>query len=96
MLTLTTGAVAAIRDITQQPGLPEDTGVRIAATFAGNGSPAFEIAVAPAPEPTDEVIESEGARVFLDPEASAAFEDKALDADIDEDQVRFRIEERVS
>jgi Fe-S cluster assembly iron-binding protein IscA len=96
MLTLTTGAVAAIRDITQQSGLPEDTGVRIAATSAGNGNPAFEIAVAAMPEPADEVIESDGARVFLDPEASVAFEDKALDAEIDEDQIRFRIEEQVS
>lgn len=96
MLTLTTGAVAAIRDITQQSGLPEDTGVRIAATSAGNGSPAFEIAVAAMPEPADEVIESDGARVFLDPEASVAFEDKALDAEIDEDQIRFRIEDQVS
>jgi Fe-S cluster assembly iron-binding protein IscA len=96
MLTLTTGAVAAIRDITQQPGLPEDTGVRIAATSAGNGSPAFEIAVASMPEPTDQVIESDGARVFLDPEASVAFGDKALDAEIDEDQIRFRIEDQVS
>lgn len=96
MLTLTTGAVAAIRDITQQPGLPEATGVRIAAKSAGNGNPAFEIAVAATPEPTDEVIESDGARVFLDPDASLAFEDKALDAEIDQDQVRFRIEDQVS
>jgi Fe-S cluster assembly iron-binding protein IscA len=97
MLTLTTGAVAVIREITHQPGLPEDTGgVRIAATATGNGSPAFKIAVASMPEPTDDVIEAEGARVFLDSEASVAFEDKSLDAEIDEDQIRFRIEDRAS
>ncbi|HEX6235230.1 MAG TPA: hypothetical protein VFZ63_19030 [Jiangellaceae bacterium] len=96
MLTLTTGAVAAIREITQQPGLPEDTGIRIASTAPSNGSPAFEIGVAAEPEPTDDVVESEGARVFLDPEASVAFEDKSLDADIDQDQIRFRIEDQVS
>lgn len=97
MLTLTTGAVAAIREITHQPGLPEDTGVRIAATAAGNGGgSAFEIAVASTPEPADDVVEAEGARVFLDPEASAAFDDKALDAEIDEGQIRFRIEDRAS
>jgi Fe-S cluster assembly iron-binding protein IscA len=96
MLTLTTGAVAAIREITHQPGLSEETGVRIAATAAGNGSPAFDIAVASMPEPTDDVVETEGARVFLDPEASAAFEDKSLDAEINEGQVRFRIEDQVS
>jgi Fe-S cluster assembly iron-binding protein IscA len=96
MLTLTTGAVAAIREIIQQPGMPEDTGIRIASTSAGDGSPAFEIAVASMPEPADDVIESEGARVFLDPEASAAFEDKALDAEINKDQIRFRIEHQAS
>jgi iron-sulfur cluster assembly protein len=96
MLTLTTGAVTAIREITHQPGLPEETGVRIAATAVGNGNPAFEIAVAATPEPADDVVESEGARVFLDPEASAAFEDKALDAEIGEGQIKFRIEDQVS
>lgn len=96
MLTLTTGAVAAIREITQQPGLPDDTGIRIAATAPSNGSPAFEIGVAAQPEPTDDVVESDGARVFLDPEASVAFEDKSLDADVDQDQIRFRIEDQVS
>lgn len=96
MLTLTTGAVNAIREITHQPGLPEETGVRIAATASGNGGPAFEIAVASTPEPADDVVEAEGARVFLDPEASAAFDDKALDAEIDEGQIRFRVEDRTS
>ncbi len=96
MLTLSSGAVAAIREITHQPGLSEQTGVRIAATAPGNGSPAFEIAVASMPEPTDDVIESEGARVFLDPEASVAFEDKELDAEISDGQIRFRVEDQIS
>lgn len=94
MLTLTGSAVSAIRDITSQPGLPDDTGVRIASAASDDGAPAFEIAVSAAPAPSDAVIEEEGARVFLDPEASAALDDKALDAEVGEGVVRFRIGEQ--
>jgi iron-sulfur cluster assembly protein len=96
MLTLTGDAVSAIRDITTQPGLPDHTGLRIAAAAAQNGAPAFEIAVASAPQPMDDVVESEGARVFLDPDASAALGDKALDAEVAEGTIRFRIEDQQS
>lgn len=96
MLTLTGDAATAIRDITSQPGLPDDTGLRIAAAAASDGSPAFEIAVAAAPQPADDVVEDQGARVFLDPDASAALDDKALDAEVSEGTVRFRIEDQQS
>lgn len=96
MLTLTGDAVSAIRDITTQPGLPDQTGLRIATSAAADGGPAFEIAVASAPQPADDVVEAEGARVFLDPDASAALDDKALDAEVAEDTIRFRIEDQQS
>lgn len=92
MLTLTPGAVSAIREITGQPGLSEETGVRIASAIpTGNGMPTFEIGIAETPEPADQVVETGGVRVFLDPEASDAFSDKALDAEVSEGQVRFVI-----
>lgn len=92
MLTLTTGAVSVIREITDQPGLPEETGVRIASAIpTGNGMPTFEIGIAETPEPADQVVEAGGVRVFLDPDASDAFRDKALDAEVSEGQVRFVI-----
>lgn len=96
MLTLTGDAASAIRDITTQPGLPEDTGIRIASSASNDGGPAFEIAVASAPQPADQVVEADGARVFLDPDASAALSDKALDAEVSEGTIRFRIEDRSS
>ncbi|MFW6091432.1 MAG: Fe-S cluster assembly protein HesB [Actinomycetota bacterium] len=92
MLTLTAGAVSVIREITGQPGLSEATGVRIASAIpTGNGMPSFEIGIADAPEPADQVVETGGVRVFLDPEASDAFRDKALDAEVNEGEVRFLI-----
>ena len=37
------------------------------------------------------MIEEEGARVFLDPEAASLLEDKILDASIEPNQVAFTI-----
>lgn len=96
MLTLTGNAVSAIREITSRPGLPDDTGLRIASTAANNGGPAFEIAVSAAPAPSDAVVEEEGARVFLDPDASVALDDKSLDVEVGDGLIRFRIEEQQS
>lgn len=97
MLTLTDDAVSAIRALTAQPGLPADTGLRIASTAAtDDGIPTFELALAAAPQPDDHVIETSGVRVFLDPEAQAAFDDKALDAETDEESVRFQVTDRPS
>jgi iron-sulfur cluster assembly protein len=94
MLTLTGNAVSAIREITSRPGLSDDTGLRIASSAASDGGATFEIAVTATPAPSDAVIEEEGARVFLDPDASVALDDKALDVEVDEGMIRFRIEEQ--
>lgn len=96
MLTLTGNAVSAIREITSRPGLPDDTGLRIASTAVSDSGPAFEIAVSAAPAPSDAVIEDDGARVFLDRDASVALDDKALDVEVGEGLIRFRIEEKQS
>jgi iron-sulfur cluster assembly protein len=69
MLTLTDSAVSAIRTLTSQPELPEDTGLRIMAQDEGG----------------DQVIEEDGARVFLEANAAAALDDKALDAQVDDE-----------
>ena len=38
-----------------------------------------------APEPDDTVVETEGARVFVDPVASVALNDRVLDARVSDD-----------
>ena len=46
----------------------------------------------PSPEPDDQVVESAGARVFLEESAALALDDKVLDAQLDEGgAVRFAI-----
>ena len=78
MLTLTDSAVTAIRSLTDQPELPEDTGLRIMAQDAE--APSFQVTLAENPVAGDQVIEADGARVFL--EANAAV---ALDAQVDDE-----------
>lgn len=92
VLSLTANAVSLIREITVRTGLPTETGIRIATSpAAGNGVPALEIAIADEPEPSDEVVESDGARVFLDPDASLVLNDKRLDATVQEGRAHFII-----
>ncbi len=83
MLTLTDNAVTAIRTLTSQPELPEDTGLRIMAEDAA--APAFQVTLAETPGAGDQVIEADGARVFLEANAAVALDDKALDAQIDDE-----------
>ncbi len=82
MLTLTNNAVTAIRALTSQPEQPPDTGLRIMGQ--GEGVPPFQLALAETPVAGDQVIEADGARVFLAEGAAEALADKALDAEVDD------------
>lgn len=94
MLTLTDNAASAIRTLTTQPGLPEETGVRIASAADAEGMTALTLSLTPEPEPDDDVVEAQGARVFVEAAVSPVLDDKSLDADInDQGEVQFRIEE---
>jgi hypothetical protein len=41
------------------------------------------------------VVEEQGARVFLEPEAAALLDDKVLDARVEQNQVAFRIADQI-
>jgi Fe-S cluster assembly iron-binding protein IscA len=95
MLALTEHATEVIEGILASPGIPDSAGVRITtATVTTNGNaPAqqLQIQLAVAPDEGDEVIEEEGARVFLEDVVAELLSDKQLDADRDGEQVRFSI-----
>ena len=81
MLTLTENASTIVKTLTDQS--PEaDAGLRISSS--NEQTTAFAAAVTPQPEPADQVVESGGARLFLEPDAAAALDDKVLDAQVDE------------
>jgi iron-sulfur cluster assembly protein len=91
MLTLTDQAVAAIRNLTTRPGLPAQTGLRIAQTEADTGG--LALSLSDGPQAGDRVIEETDVQVFLQPEAAATLEDKELDAQISEDgEVSFLLQ----
>jgi hypothetical protein len=50
----------------------------------------LRLSVVAAPEEGDEVLEAE--RIFIDPGATELLDDKLLDADIVDDEVRFRLD----
>jgi Fe-S cluster assembly iron-binding protein IscA len=81
MLTLTDNAVTAIRALTSQSDQTPDTGLRIMGE--GEGVPPFQLALADTPAADDQVIESDGARVFLAKGTAEILADKSLDAEVD-------------
>ncbi len=81
MLTLTENASAIVNQITTQPGGSETAGLRIS-TEAGP-EPAFAVSAAQGAEPGDQVVEQDGATVYLDPSAAELLDDKVLDAAVD-------------
>lgn len=93
MLTLTENASVLIKNLTDQTVVADDAGLRISSTDGGGRN--LSVDLTPAPEPTDEVVESAGARVFLEENAAVALSDKVLDAQLDgEGAVRFAITDR--
>lgn len=90
MLTLTDTASTVVKTITEQTELPQEGGLRISGDDLDAQN--FAVAVAPAPQISDAVVEQDGARVFLDIAASVALSDKVLDAQVDQNgSVSFAI-----
>lgn len=90
MLTLTDTASTVVKTILDQTPTTDTGGLRIQGSAEPDGR--FEVSVVPQPEVTDAVVEHDGARVFLEPTAAVALDDKTLDAQVDEGgAVRFAI-----
>jgi iron-sulfur cluster assembly protein len=94
LLALTDSAVEAVKDIVSASEVPETGGLRMIAERAGTRAN-FELSVVPLPAEDDEVIDEQGARVFLEPEAASLLDDKILDASVEQNQVAFTIAEQI-
>ncbi len=94
MLTITSNAAEAIRTIVEATDVPDEGGIRIAIAQQNGSQASLELAISPAPLEGDEVLEEQGAHVFLDPMAAVALDDKSLDAQIEGDEISFGIVER--
>jgi Fe-S cluster assembly iron-binding protein IscA len=93
MLVLTEAAAEVVKSVTDTPQAPDGTGLRITQsdTEPGGGN-GLQLSAAAEPGNNDQIVETSGARVFLDPQAAAYLDDKVLDAEVDtEGKVRFTL-----
>jgi len=94
VLALTHNATDAIERILAAPGVPTGAGIRIAPGASnGDSGPVSELQLSVAEEPADgdEVIEDEGARVFVEDTVSGYLDDKQLDAAVTDERVSFSL-----
>ncbi len=80
MLTLTENASTVVKTIVDQSGGDPTAGLRISQDAVD--SPALHVITAEAPQPGDQVLEEDGARVFLEETAAGTLDDKVLDAQV--------------
>lgn len=90
MLAITKSAANAIREIVSYSDQPETAGVRISSRQVDEEGTALQLSPADAPEEADQVLDLEGLRIFVAPEAASQLEDRLLDAQIARDGPMFR------
>ncbi|MGE5690975.1 MAG: iron-sulfur cluster biosynthesis family protein [Pseudomonadota bacterium] len=93
MLTITTEAADAIKDIVEANELPAGSGLRITAEEDGN-EVSIELDFADGPLDEDDVVETAGARVFLDETAAEVLGNVELTVTPHGDHVHFEFNER--
>lgn len=84
MLTLTDTAADVVKQIADQVPDSDGPGLRISTTQEGSET-GLTLTAAVAPEPGDQVLDEDGARVFLDETAATILDDKVLDAEVQPD-----------
>ena len=81
MLTLTENASTVVKTLVDQTG-GQEAGLRISQDAPD--SPALHVIPSDSPQPGDQVLEEDGARVFLEETAAETLDDKILDAQVDD------------
>ena len=94
MLALTDRAVEAVRDIVASSHeVTETGGLRLSAELSGTEA-SLKLRIVPLPAEDDEVIEEQGARVFVESEAASLLDDKLLDAEMQDEEITFSLTDR--
>jgi iron-sulfur cluster assembly protein len=96
VLTITENAEQALDAVVAAENAPDGAGVRISQGVGADGQPAVGLALATAPVPGDAVVEDASVPVFLAPEVADLLDDKILDAQVEGDQIAFRLGEQPS
>ncbi|OBI48057.1 hypothetical protein A5707_18255 [Mycobacterium kyorinense] len=87
MLVLTPAAAEVVKAVTAAPNAPEDAGLRIASS--ADEQNALQLSATEGPGDGDQVVEGDGARVFLEPKVAEFLDDKVLDAQVDDQGAHF-------
>jgi Fe-S cluster assembly iron-binding protein IscA len=93
VLTVTHEACKAIRTLTDQTPEPDTAGLRISVETDDGGAPQIALSLTGGPYPEDQVVDAEGANVFVEQTVAPLMDDKTLDADIRDEGVAFSIQE---
>jgi iron-sulfur cluster assembly protein len=93
MLTITNQAADAIKDIVDSNELPDGAGLRITAEEDGN-EVSIALDFADGPQDADDVVEADGARVFLDETAADVLGNVELSVTPHGDHVHFEFNDR--
>ena len=96
MLTITQTAAEAVDSIVASAPGPDTAGLRISQHAGEDGQPMFALALVAEPEPTDHVLDGQGAHasVFIESQTADLLDDKVLDARVMDNQVGFVIAEQ--
>jgi len=89
VLTLTENARTTVQGLSDNAGLPESGGLRIAVSPTEQNG--FDLVLVAEPTPGDAVVDAGRTNVFLEPAASNALADQQLDADPASAATRFTV-----
>jgi len=95
MLALTESAADAIREIVTAPEVPEGAGLRIATQPGSEQAEVLEVMIAAMPAENDQVMDDDGARVFVEAAAAELLDDKLLDARVEGTRVGFTLSDQM-
>lgn len=89
MLNVTENAQAVVKGLTTDAGLPDTGGLRIGMTADQSQ---LEVRLVPEPQPTDQVVATEDAHVYVAEETSQVLDGQTLDASQNEQGIGFTLE----
>jgi iron-sulfur cluster assembly protein len=92
VLVISSEASEAIRGIVAAPTIPDGAILRIDSQ-PGSG---LQIGVVEEPAPGDEVLETDGVELAIEPATAVLLDDKRLDAAIEQGEVTFTISDQAS
>lgn len=96
MLAITSDAAEAIKRIISEAGYDETAGLRVGLNRVTDEKVSLQLLAAQEPAKGDHVVDYEGVRLFIDPQAYTTLDDRILDAKVSEQGIGFSMERQES